>query len=40
MECCPDPTELRHILTLVAHALPAKDARTFRQHLATLDDLW
>ena len=29
--CCPDPVELRGILETVAHALPAKDARAFRQ---------
>ncbi|MBM7815271.1 hypothetical protein JOE68_006136 [Saccharothrix algeriensis] len=40
LQCCPDPDELRHLLHLIAHALPAKDARAFRKHLATLDDQW
>jgi len=40
MQCCPDPDELRHLLDLVAHALPTKDARVFRNKLAALDDLW
>ena len=38
--CCPDPVELRGILETVAHALPAKNARAFRQRLAILDDQW
>jgi hypothetical protein len=38
--CCPDPGELRGILETVAHALPAKDARDFRQRLAILDARW
>ena len=38
--CCPDPAELRGILEAVAHALPARDARAFRRHLAVLDDQW
>ncbi|MBN6040934.1 hypothetical protein [Amycolatopsis sp. 195334CR] len=39
-ECCPDPEELRHLLELVAHALPRQDARFFRQQLAALNDEW
>lgn len=33
-QCCPDPAELRHILTLVANALPPKDATPFHRRLA------
>lgn len=38
--CCPDPAELRGLLSMIAHALPPRDARAFRQHLAALDDQW
>lgn len=38
--CCPDPVELRGLLETIAHALPPKDARTFRRRLAILDDQW
>ncbi|MCK2241149.1 MULTISPECIES: hypothetical protein [unclassified Crossiella] len=38
--CCPDPDELRRMLSLIAAQLPTKDARMFRQHLARLDELW
>lgn len=40
MQCCPDPDELRRVLELVAHALPAKDARWFRQRVAAIDARW
>ncbi|GLY71121.1 hypothetical protein Atai01_77400 [Amycolatopsis taiwanensis] len=40
LQCCPDPDELRRILQLVAANLPTKDARAFRKHLTTLDELW
>ncbi|WP_119731285.1 hypothetical protein [Thermomonospora amylolytica] len=40
MACCPDPLELRRTLEIIAHALPPRDARTWRRHLAALDDLW
>ncbi len=40
LRCCPDPDEVRHVLDLVAHALPAGDARTFRNRLAALAELW
>jgi hypothetical protein len=33
MQCCPDPNELRGLLDVVAHALPARDARAFRKRL-------
>lgn len=36
--CCPDPAELRGLLDTIAHALPPRDARAFRRHLAALDD--
>jgi hypothetical protein len=31
---------VRQLLEVVAHALPRKDARTFRRLLARLDDDW
>ncbi|WP_439383518.1 hypothetical protein [Amycolatopsis lexingtonensis] len=40
LQCCPDPDELRHVLDLVAHALPAGDARVFRRRLAAVGELW
>jgi hypothetical protein len=38
--CCPDPEQLRTVLTAVVHALPDKDARRLRARLADLDELW
>lgn len=38
--CCPDPAELRAILTAVVRALPEKDARRLRTRLAELDEAW
>ncbi|WP_225440060.1 hypothetical protein [Amycolatopsis eburnea] len=40
LQCCPDPDELRHVLDLVAHALPAEDARAFRERVAAAAELW
>jgi hypothetical protein len=38
--CCPDPIELRAMLEAIVSALPSKDARRLRAHLAHLDAHW
>jgi hypothetical protein len=38
--CCPDPVELRAMLEGILCALPSKDARRLRAHLAHLDAHW
>ncbi|WP_410587695.1 hypothetical protein [Amycolatopsis sp. lyj-23] len=40
LQCCPDPDELRHVLELVAHTLPAGDAQVFRRRLAAVAERW
>jgi hypothetical protein len=38
--CCPDPDDLRAMLEAIVHALPHKDGRRLRAHLAHLDARW
>ncbi|MBB4752534.1 hypothetical protein [Actinoplanes lobatus] len=40
LACCPDPMELRRLLHMVSQALPRRDARELRRHLAELDEQW
>ena len=39
-ECCGNPFDDRALLEIVAHVLPRRDARRFREVLAQLDDEW
>ena len=38
--CCTDLDEVRTVLEIVAHNLPKRDARRFRQVLGAVDEGW